>query len=61
MNTNSGSPRPLAFIAQAKLLLRLASRDTKDTQLKSDANGIATQLDHLIKRSSLSERGEQHP
>lgn len=61
MNTYSCSPRPLTLIAQAKLLLRLAARDTQDTQLKSDADGIATQLDHLIKRSSRTDRGELHP
>jgi hypothetical protein len=47
------------LIAQAKLLLRRAARDTKDTQLKSDADAIAIQVDHLIKRSSRTDRGEQ--
>lgn len=59
MNTHSDSPLPLARIAQAKLLLRLAARDSKDTQLKSDADGFATQLDHLINRNSRTDRGEQ--
>jgi hypothetical protein len=59
MNTSSCSPRPLTLIAQAKLLLRLAARDAKDTQLKSGADAIATQLDHLITRSSRTERGEE--
>lgn len=59
MNTYSCRPRPLTRIAQAKLQLRRAARDTKDTQLKSDADAIATQLDHLIKRSSRTDRGEE--
>jgi hypothetical protein len=59
MNTCSCSPRPLMLLAQAKLLLLRAARDTKDTQLKSDADGIATQLDHLITRISRADRGER--
>jgi hypothetical protein len=59
MNTYSCSPRFLTLLAQAKLLLRVAARDSKDARLKSDADGIATQLDHLINRSSQADRGEQ--
>jgi hypothetical protein len=53
------SLRAGAIIAQAKLLLRIAAGGTKDRQLKSDANGIATQLDRLIKRYSATDREEQ--
>lgn len=59
MDTHSSSLRPLTLIAEAKRLLRVAARDTKDPELKSDADGVATQLDRLIKRSSGSDGGEQ--
>jgi retron-type reverse transcriptase len=59
MNTHSCSPRPLTRIAQAMLQLRQAARDTQDTQLKFDADRIATELDHLIKRNSRPDRGEE--
>lgn len=59
MTTYSCSPRPLALIAQAKLRLRQAAIASKDTQLKSDADRIATELDRLIERSSRTNQGEQ--
>lgn len=59
MNRQSYRPSPLTRIAQAILQLRQAARDTQDPQLKSDADEIATQLGHLIKRSSETYRGER--
>lgn len=60
MSTCSLSPHPSVLIAQAQLMLRQAATMINDSQLKSEADFIAHQLEPLIRRSSEIDRAEQH-